>query len=95
MLLGLQSATKGRVSVNYVQEMHGNVFVQHVRRWNDGCRWQMMQSKALPSQEAWIEMYPLRALCDFNTGRSPRRGAWIEIVSVLFGIVGINVSLPA
>ena len=59
MLLGLQSATKGRVSVNYVQEMHGNVFVQHVRRWNDGCRWQMMQSKALPSQEAWIEMYPM------------------------------------
>lgn len=58
VLLGLQSATKGRVSVNYVQEMPGNVFVQHVQRWNEGCRWQMMQSKALPAERpaTWHEI---------------------------------------
>ena len=48
VLLGLQTATKGRVSVTYEQEIPGNVFVAHVERWNDGCRWKMLPQKQLP-----------------------------------------------
>lgn len=58
VLLGLQSATQGRVSVSYVQEMPGNVFVKHVEAWNQGCFWRMMPMKQLPQERTvtWNEI---------------------------------------
>lgn len=41
VLVGMQAATSGRMSVTYEQEMPGNVFTEHVRRWHEACCWQM------------------------------------------------------
>lgn len=58
VLLGLQSATKGRVSVIYEQEIPRNVFVAHVNHWNEGCCWRMMPRKNLPNERpaTWYEI---------------------------------------
>lgn len=41
VLVGLQAATNGRMSVTYEQEMPGNLFSARVRQWHEACRWQM------------------------------------------------------
>lgn len=41
VLVGMQAATKGRMSVTYEQEMPGNVFTEHVHQWHEACCWRM------------------------------------------------------
>lgn len=41
VLLGLQAATQGRISVIYEQEIPENVFVENVENWYKTCKWQM------------------------------------------------------
>lgn len=39
VILGLEAATKGRMSVIYSQTLPGNVFAARVNQWNEICRW--------------------------------------------------------
>ena len=41
VILGLEAATTGRMSINYYQEMPGGEYVQRLMRWYDGCKWEV------------------------------------------------------
>lgn len=41
VILGLEAATTGRMSVNYYQEMPGGEYVRRLMRWYDGCKWEV------------------------------------------------------
>lgn len=41
IILGLQAATPGRMSVIYYQEMPGNQYVEHLENWEKQCRWEI------------------------------------------------------
>lgn len=58
VLVGMQAATDGRMSVTYEQEMPGNVFTEHVRRWHEACRWQMPSPSGTDSERpaTWLEI---------------------------------------
>ena len=58
VLVGMQAATDGRMSVTYEQEMPGNVFTEHVRRWHEACRWQMPSPSSADSERpaTWLEI---------------------------------------
>lgn len=58
VILGLQAATDGRMSVIYEQEIPGNVFVDHVNAWRAACRWQMPHQQGLDDNRCatWREI---------------------------------------
>lgn len=58
VILGLQAATDGRMSVTYEQEIPGNVFIDHVDRWRAACRWQMPHQEELDDDRSptWREI---------------------------------------
>ena len=58
VILGLQAATDGRMSVIYEQEIPGNVFIDHVDRWRAACRWQMPHQEGLADDRppTWREI---------------------------------------
>ena len=58
VILGLQAATDGRMSVTYEQEIPGNVFIDHVDRWRTACRWQMPHQEGLDDDRppTWREI---------------------------------------
>ena len=58
VILGLQAATDGRMSVTYEQELPGNVFIDHVERWRIACRWQMPHQEGLADDRppTWREI---------------------------------------
>lgn len=58
VILGLQAATDGRMSVTYEQEIPGNVFIDHVDRWRAACRWQMPHQEGLDDDRppTWREI---------------------------------------
>ena len=72
VILGLQAATKGRMSVTYEQEIPGNVFIDHVDRWRAACRWQM------PHQEGLADDRPptWREICEAVMGVKAVKTAW-------------------
>lgn len=39
VLMGMQAATDGRMSITYYQEMPGNQFVERVEKWHQDCSW--------------------------------------------------------
>lgn len=41
VILGLQAATDGRMSITYYQELPGDLYVEQLDRWADDCRWEM------------------------------------------------------
>ncbi len=41
VILGLEAATTGRMSVNYYQEMPGGEYVQRLLRWYESCKWEV------------------------------------------------------
>ncbi len=40
VILGLEAATTGRMSINYYQEMPGGEYAQRLERWFRGCMWE-------------------------------------------------------
>lgn len=38
-ILGMEAATKGRMSITYYQELPGNTYVEHLRHWYTQCTW--------------------------------------------------------
>lgn len=41
VILGLETATTGRMSINYYQEMPGGEYVQRLLRWYESCKWEV------------------------------------------------------
>ena len=41
VILGLEAATTGRMSINYYQEMPGGEYAQRLERWFRGCMWEV------------------------------------------------------
>ena len=41
VILGLEAATPGRMSVNYYQELPGGEYAQRLERWFGGCMWEV------------------------------------------------------
>lgn len=39
VIIGLQAATDGRMSISYYQEMPGNLYVDNLNRWAEQCQW--------------------------------------------------------
>ena len=39
VLMGMQAATDGRMSITYYQEMPGNMLVERIENWHRECRW--------------------------------------------------------
>lgn len=42
VIMGMQAATTGRMSVNYYQEMPGNTYVKRLVKWYRDCAWQRL-----------------------------------------------------
>lgn len=40
VILGMEAATDGRMSINYYQEMEGNVYAQNLENWYKTCCWE-------------------------------------------------------
>lgn len=59
IIMGLQAATPGRMSIIYYQEMPGNLFAKRVKQWNRECQWEMLdkdgQGKKIRSA-TWMEI---------------------------------------
>lgn len=45
VILGMEAATDGRMSVNYYQEMDGNSYVQNLEEWYNTCCWEYYSYK--------------------------------------------------
>ena len=56
VLLGLQAATPGRMSITYYQEMPGNQLVERVNAWHRDMRWSMPDSKHPDRAPKWREI---------------------------------------
>lgn len=54
VIMAMQAATPGRMSITYYQEMPGNVYVENLQDWEHKCRWE------LPGREepnpTWIDI---------------------------------------
>jgi len=44
VILGMQAATTGRMSINYYQEMPGNEYVNRLVRWYESCKWEIWRT---------------------------------------------------
>ena len=40
VILGMEAATDGRMSINYYQEMEGNTYAEHLKKWYETCCWE-------------------------------------------------------
>lgn len=44
VILGMEAATTGRMSINYYQEMPGNEYVSRLQFWYDSCKWEIWRT---------------------------------------------------
>lgn len=56
VILGLQKATDGRMSIIYYQEMPGNKYVAHLQNWEEQCRWEFTGKEKEVRPPHWIEI---------------------------------------
>lgn len=56
VILALESATPGRVSIVYEQEIFGNDYVARLKNWYDGCRWEMPGKEKTFRSPTWSEI---------------------------------------
>ena len=63
VMMGLQAATDGRMSITYYQELPGNLYVQRLRNWDRECTWEMPGKKRVIGPPSW------RAICEAVMGR--------------------------
>lgn len=63
VILGMQAATDGRMSVTYYQEIPGNLYVQRLDAWADACFWEMPGKGKRQRTPTWDE------ICEAVLGR--------------------------
>lgn len=56
VILGMQAATDGRMSIIYYQEMPGNKYVAHLQNWEEQCRWEFTGKEKEIRPPHWIEI---------------------------------------
>ncbi len=44
IIIGMEAATTGRMSLNYYQEMPGGEYVKRLRNWYESCAWEMWRT---------------------------------------------------
>ena len=63
VILGMQAATDGHMSITYYQEIPGNLYVARLAAWAGTCRWEM------PRRGEWLVASPTwRAICEAVIG---------------------------
>ena len=75
VIIGLQAATQGRMSITYYQEMPGNMYVSRLNAWADDCLWEMPGANKKIRTPTWIEICSAVMGRDaVNIARSDRSG---------------------
>lgn len=62
VILAMHAATTGRMSIIYYQELPGNLYVQRLNAWQEGCQWEM------PGKERRLASPTWRAICEAVMG---------------------------
>lgn len=57
VLIALDSATTGRMSITYYHEMAGNQFIRRVQQWHEHCAW-VRYVAVTKGKRAWVECAP-------------------------------------
>ena len=73
IMIGLDSATPGRLSISYYHEFQGNDFIQRVQNWHTKCTWCRYIRTKEEKKGYWVEHAPAPrdiALAAFGTERS-------------------------
>lgn len=77
VMIGLDSATTGRMSISYYHEFQGNDFIERVQNWHTKCTWKRFVSikgkQDKKERGVWVEHAPAPrdiALAAFGTERS-------------------------
>ncbi len=78
VILGLQAATDGRMSITYYQELPGNLYVQRLESWATDCLWEMPGKDKPLRSPTWREIIEaaigrdtvLVAMQDFQSKKS-------------------------
>ena len=56
VILGLQAATDGRMSIIYYQELPGNLYIQRLQDWAEACLWEMPGKEKRVRTPTWLEI---------------------------------------
>lgn len=56
VIIGLQAATNGRMSITYYQEIPGNVYVQRLDAWRRDCSWDMPGKERRVMSPSWLDI---------------------------------------
>lgn len=69
VIMGLQTATNGRISITYYQEIPGNIYVERLEKWANDCLWEMPGKQKQLRSPTWLE------ICEAVIGRDKVRTA--------------------
>ena len=60
VIIGMEAATTGRMSINYYQEMPGNEYINRLLGWYDSCKWEIWRSfgKSVGRKSVWCIATP-------------------------------------
>lgn len=72
VIMGLQAATDGRMSITYYQELPGNLYVDRLKKWSDGCLWEMPGKQNALCSPTW------REICEAVIGKDNVRTAMAD-----------------
>lgn len=73
VIMGLQAATDGRMSIIYYQEIPGNLYVSRLESWADSCLWEMLGKQKSLRSPTW------REICDAVIGKDKVRTALTDM----------------
>lgn len=91
VILGLQAATDGRMSIIYYQEMPGNEYVKRLEQWEKQCRWEIPGTKNKRDLNEQAEQYSQE---NFEENKvSSRPPTWLEISEAVMGRDAVNAAL--
>lgn len=57
ILMALDAATTGRMSITYYHEMAGNQFIRQVQQWHERCAW-VRKVEVKKGKKVWVECAP-------------------------------------
>lgn len=64
VIMGLQAATDGRMSITYYQEIPGNLYVSRLEKWAEDCLWEMPGKEKVLRSPTWREICEAVIGCD-------------------------------
>lgn len=73
VILGLQAATDGRMSITYYQELPGNLYVARLNAWAEDCQWEFPGKERQVRTPTWWE------ICEAVMGREATKIARTDL----------------